>query len=81
VKEILGHVTPPFSFNYRSLVYIFQRIKRLIGQPKSCQKPGRQKWKYYVISGHQQSWGYEDGPWKGPGPPLLVAADFLKKSI
>jgi len=27
------------------------------------------------ISGHQQSWGYEDGPWKGPGPPLLVAAD------
>ena len=30
------------------------------------------------ISDHQQSWGYEDGPWKGPGPPLLVAADFLK---
>jgi hypothetical protein len=29
------------------------------------------------ISDHQQSWGYEDGPWKGPGPPLLVAADFL----
>jgi len=28
------------------------------------------------ISGHQQSWGYEDGPWKGPGPALLVAADF-----
>jgi len=28
------------------------------------------------ISGHQQSWRYEDGPWKGPGPPLLVAADF-----
>jgi len=24
--------------------------------------------------------GYEDGPWKGPGPPLLVAADF-KASI
>ena len=21
-------------------------------------------------------WGYEDGPWKGPGPPLLGAADF-----
>jgi len=20
--------------------------------------------------------GYEDGPWKGLGPPLLVAADF-----
>ena len=28
------------------------------------------------ISDHQQSWGYEDGLWKGPGPPLLVAADF-----
>jgi ABC-type multidrug transport system ATPase subunit len=22
------------------------------------------------------SWGYEDGPWKGPGPPLLAVADF-----
>jgi hypothetical protein len=29
-----------------------------------------------VISDHQQNWGYEDGPWKGPGPLLLVAADF-----
>jgi len=29
-----------------------------------------------LISDHQQSWGYEDGPWKGPGSPLLVAADF-----
>jgi len=28
------------------------------------------------ISDHQQSWGYEDGPWKGPRPSLLVAADF-----
>jgi len=28
------------------------------------------------ISDHQQSWGYEDGPWKRPGPSLLVAADF-----
>jgi hypothetical protein len=28
------------------------------------------------ISDHQQSWGYEDGPWKGPGLPLPVAADF-----
>jgi hypothetical protein len=27
-------------------------------------------------SDHQQNWGYEDGPWKGPGSPLLVAADF-----
>jgi hypothetical protein len=23
------------------------------------------------ISDPQQSRGYEDGPWKGPGPPLL----------
>jgi len=30
------------------------------------------------ISDHQQNWGYEDGPWKGPGPSLLVAADFKK---
>jgi hypothetical protein len=28
------------------------------------------------ISDHQQSWGYEDGPWKGPEPPLLVATDY-----
>jgi hypothetical protein len=28
------------------------------------------------ISDHQQSWGYEDGPWKGTGPHLLGAADF-----
>ena len=28
------------------------------------------------ISDHQQSYWYEDGPWKGPGPSLLVAADF-----
>jgi hypothetical protein len=21
-------------------------------------------------------WGYEDGPWKGPRPPLLGDADF-----
>jgi len=31
------------------------------------------------ISDHQQNWGYEDGPWKGPGPPLLVAADLIHK--
>ena len=24
--------------------------------------------------------GYEDGPWKGPGLPLLVAADFTSVS-
>jgi len=30
-----------------------------------------------LISGHQQNWGYEDGPWKRPGPSLLVAADFI----
>ena len=28
------------------------------------------------ISDHQQSWEYEDGLWKGPGPTLPVAADF-----
>jgi hypothetical protein len=33
------------------------------------------------ISDHQQSWGYEDGPWKGPGPPLLGAADFKKNFL
>jgi hypothetical protein len=32
------------------------------------------------ISDHQQSWGYEDDPWKGPEPPLLVAADFYLNS-
>jgi hypothetical protein len=25
--------------------------------------------------------GYEDGHWKGPGPPLLVAADLMKKNF
>jgi hypothetical protein len=34
----------------------------------NCHKPG--------ISDQQQSWGYEDGPWKGPRPPLLGDADF-----
>ena len=29
------------------------------------------------ISDPQQSWGYEDGPWKGPGPSLLAATDFI----
>ena len=29
-----------------------------------------------AIIDHHQSWGDEDGLWKGPGPPLLVAADF-----
>ncbi|MCP4252602.1 MAG: hypothetical protein GY775_04170, partial [Candidatus Scalindua sp.] len=33
------------------------------------------------ISDHQQSWGYEDGPWKGPGPPLLVAADYYPADV
>jgi hypothetical protein len=31
------------------------------------------------ISDHQQNWGYEDGPWKGLEPPLLVAADLIHK--
>jgi hypothetical protein len=29
------------------------------------------------IIDHQQICWYEDGSWKGPGPPLLVAADDL----
>jgi hypothetical protein len=29
----------------------------------------------FQISDHQQRWGHEDGPWKEPGQPLLVAAD------
>ena len=33
------------------------------------------------ISDHQQSWGYEDGPWKGPRPSLLVAADLIHKPL
>jgi hypothetical protein len=33
----------------------------------------------HKINGHQLSWGYEDGPWKGPGPPLLAASDFIKR--
>jgi hypothetical protein len=31
-----------------------------------------------AISDQQQSWGYEDGPWKGTEPPLPGVADFLK---
>jgi len=37
---------------------------------------GSMKMFILIISDHQQNWGYEDGLWKGPGPPLLVAADF-----
>jgi len=25
-----------------------------------------------TISDHQQSWGYEDGPWKGPRPARKI---------
>jgi hypothetical protein len=28
------------------------------------------------ISDHQQSWGYEEDPWKGPGHDLPVIADL-----
>jgi hypothetical protein len=35
--------------------------------------------KILKISGHQQVWAYEDGPWKEPGPPLLVAADLSQR--
>ena len=31
------------------------------------------------ISDHLQSCGYGDDPWKAPGPPLLVPADFCKE--
>jgi hypothetical protein len=27
-----------------------------------------------AISDHQQCWGYEESPWKEPGPSLLVIA-------
>jgi hypothetical protein len=37
---------------------------------------GKKLWRIAPISDHQHSWGYEDGPWKGPEPPLLVTADF-----
>jgi hypothetical protein len=30
------------------------------------------------ISDHHQSWGYEDGAWKEPEPPPLLAADLGK---
>jgi len=33
-----------------------------------------------IISDPQQSYGYEDGPWKRPGPSLLVAADIYRES-
>jgi hypothetical protein len=32
---------------------------------------------HFAISDPQQSCGYGDGPWKRPGPPLLVAADYF----
>ena len=41
-----------------------------VHMPRSAKNP------ISKISDHQQSWGYEDGPLKGPGPALLVAADF-----
>jgi len=31
------------------------------------------------ISDPQQSWGYKEGPWKGPGTPLQVATDSIHK--
>jgi hypothetical protein len=35
----------------------------------------------WTISDQQQSWGYEDGPWKGPGPPVLVATDYMTSLV
>jgi len=43
------------------------------------ERPGFNAQQRQGISDHQQSWGYADGPWKGPGPPLLVAADLERK--
>jgi len=31
----------------------------------------------FAKSATTSSWGYEDGPWQGPGPPLLGAADLV----
>ena len=33
------------------------------------------------ISDHQQSWRYEDGPWKGPGPPCGLPLIFKKNFL
>ena len=33
------------------------------------------------MSDHQQSWGFEDGPWKGPEPPLLVAYELTNWTL
>jgi hypothetical protein len=33
----------------------------------------------FSICDHQQSWGDDDGPWKGTGPPLLGDADLIHK--
>jgi hypothetical protein len=35
-------------------------------------------WKFRCVKSATTSWGYEDGPWKRPGPSLLGAADFSK---
>jgi len=74
------------SFRYREIAAFDDHCKP-IGLRRQIKHPQRLLagifWKPFFmvlstkISDHQQSWGYADGPWKGPGPPLLVAADFL----
>ena len=58
--------SPPLEFKRIHLLYSYILATLLFSQEKNTAE----------ISDHQQSWGYEDGPWKGPEPPLLVAADF-----
>jgi len=33
----------------------------------------------FLISDHQQGWGYEEGPRRGRGHALLVVADLIKQ--
>ena len=44
-------------------------IKALLKPPAPSKKLKCAAARYKKISDHQQSWGYEDGPWKGAGPP------------
>jgi hypothetical protein len=37
--------------------------------------------RHIQISDRQQNWGYEDGPWRGPEPSLLLVADLIHKPL
>jgi hypothetical protein len=50
-------------FGLLPFVFWLKRLVHLFLLPNSCKSA-------------TTSWGYEDGPWKGPGPPLRVSADF-----